>query len=158
MKCFQLLIFCFVIFSCAKKDRTDVFDINRTRAPEKQVVNASEIIDLENKGIGPIKEVNLESTIDEELAKTGEELFNASCSVCHKVTSKFIGPALQGVTQRRTPEWIMNMILNTQYMLRDDPLAKALFMEFNGSPMTNVGFDEAQARAVLEYLRTKEAR
>ena len=27
-------------------------------------------------------------------------------------------------------------------------------MEFNGSPMTNVGFIEQEARAVLEYLRT----
>ena len=40
-------------------------------------------------------------------------------------------------------------------MLRDDPLAKELFMEFNGSPMTNVGFEQDQARAVLEYLRTE---
>ena len=39
---------------------------------------------------------------------------------------------------------------------RDDPLAKELFMEFNGSPMNNVGFEEDQARAVLEYLRLQE--
>ena len=39
-------------------------------------------------------------------------------------------------------------------MLRDDPLAKALFMEFNGSPMSDQGLTEPQARAVLEYFRT----
>jgi cytochrome c len=39
-------------------------------------------------------------------------------------------------------------------MLKDDPLAKDLFMEFNGSPMSNMNLTEEQARAVLEYFRT----
>ena len=34
----------------------------------------------------------------------------------------------------RTPEWIMNMILNPTEMVEKDPLAKELLVEFNGSP------------------------
>ena len=118
MKSTQLFILCFLILSCGgKKDRTDDFDINSSQSLEKVVIKASEIIDLENKGIGPIKELKLESTIDQELATSGEELFNSSCTVCHRIDAKFIGPELQGVTQRRSPEWIMNLILNTEYML-----------------------------------------
>jgi hypothetical protein len=39
-------------------------------------------------------------------------------------------------------------------MLKEDPLAKALFLEFNGSPMANQHLSEAEARAILEYFRT----
>jgi cytochrome c len=48
----------------------------------------------------------------------------------------------------------MNMILNPDQMVKEDPLAKDLLIEFNGSPMANQGLNEEQARAVLEYFRT----
>jgi hypothetical protein len=48
----------------------------------------------------------------------------------------------------------MNMILNPDQMVKEDPLAKDLLLEFNGSPMANQGLTEEQARAVLEYFRT----
>lgn len=134
-------------------DSTDNYQIDGGEKEEEKAVKASMRVDLENKGVGPVQNLSLPEEIDEELAQTGEGLFKSNCTVCHKIDSRFVGPALKGVTARRTPEWIMNMILNTEYMLRDDPLAKELFMEFNGSPMNNVGFEEEEARAVLEYLR-----
>jgi len=48
----------------------------------------------------------------------------------------------------------MNMILNPEGMVEKDSLAMDLFMEFNGTPMTNQNLTKAQARAVLEYFRT----
>ena len=48
----------------------------------------------------------------------------------------------------------MNMILNPEQMVKEDPLAKELLIEFNGSPMANQGLTEEDARAVLEYFRT----
>jgi hypothetical protein len=48
----------------------------------------------------------------------------------------------------------MNMILNPQEMVQKDPLANDLLKEFNGSPMSNQGLTEDQARAILEYFRT----
>ena len=48
----------------------------------------------------------------------------------------------------------MNMILNPDQMVQKDPLAHELFMEFNGSPMTNLNLTEDQARTILEYFRT----
>lgn len=73
---------------------------------------------------------------------------------CHKPDKKFIGPAPKGILERRTPEWIMNMILNPEEMTQKDPLAHALLKEFNGSPMANQGLTEEEARQVLEYFRT----
>ena len=48
----------------------------------------------------------------------------------------------------------MNMILNPDVMVNEDPLAKDLLMEFNGSPMANQNLTEDEARAILEYFRT----
>jgi cytochrome c2 len=76
------------------------------------------------------------------------------CLACHRIGKKFIGPPPNGILERRTPEWVMNMILNPQEMVQKDPLAKDLLKEFNGSPMSNQGLTEDQARAILEYFRT----
>jgi hypothetical protein len=84
----------------------------------------------------------------------GEEVYTQKCTACHKVGSTFIGPPPNGILKRRTPEWVMNMILNPEIMLQKDSLAKALFMEFNGQLMTNQQVTVSEARAMLEYFRT----
>lgn len=107
-----------------------------------------------NHGIGPVKAFELPQTIDQELAKNGQLIFENKCSACHKPEKKFIGPSPKGILEKRTPAWIMNMILNPDGMVRDDPMAKQLLIEFNGSPMANQNLTQEEARAVLEYFRT----
>ena len=153
------LLFCFLcamaVIACSgEKDKTDSYNINDAKPVAAEKDLASTRIDLVNKGIGPITSVELGETIDEELVKDGRKIYETSCVICHKAETKFIGPAPKGILKRRTPEWVMNMILNPGRMLKDDPLAKDLFMEFNGSPMSNMNLTEDQARAVLEYFRT----
>lgn len=144
-----------LLFNCSgKQDQTDSFDITKSKVKTEEVTKPSQRVDLENKGVGPITEVVLAAEIDTDLARTGEGVFKNSCVICHKPDVKFIGPAPKGILDRRSPEWVMNMILNPGRMLRDDPLAKDLFMEFNGTPMSDMGLSEDQARAVLEYFRT----
>jgi cytochrome c551/c552 len=109
---------------------------------------------MSNKGIGPISSITL-GEIDPALVSEGEAVFKAKCTACHKISKKFVGPALQGVTQRRSPEWIMNMALNPEEMIQNDPIAQKLIVEFNGAPMANQNLTEAEARAILEYFRTK---
>ena len=84
----------------------------------------------------------------------GEDVFKKMCTECHRPDKKFIGPAPTGILERRTPEWVMNMILNPEEMVQKDALAKELLIEFNGSPMANQNLSEEDARAVLEYFRT----
>ena len=107
-----------------------------------------------NHGIGPITEMALASEIDQDMAAKGKEVFDAMCTACHKIEKKFIGPSPQGIMDRRTPAWIMNMILNPDEMVQQDPIAKKLLIEFNGSPMANQNLTVEQARSVLEYFRT----
>ena len=106
-----------------------------------------------NKGIGPIKLMVL-NDINPALAAEGEVIYKEKCVACHKPTEKFVGPAPKGILDRRSPEWIMNMILNPEEMVKSDPIAKQLLIEANLAPMANQHLTEAQARKVLEYFRT----
>jgi len=114
----------------------------------------SETIDLTNKGVGPITSVDISAPVDQAMATKGKDVYDKMCTACHRIGKKFIGPAPNGILERRTPEWVMNMILDPEGMTQKDPLAKALLMEFNGSPMANQNLTEDEARAVLEYFRT----
>ena len=109
---------------------------------------------MTNKGVGPITSLTLAPEIDQAMVTKGADVFKRMCTACHKVGKKFIGPAPNGVLKRRTPEWVMNMILDPEGMVKNDKLARDLLMEFNGSPMANQNLTEEDARAVLEYFRT----
>lgn len=113
--------------------------------------------DLSNKGIGPVKSLDLPESINSDMAANGASIFKNMCSACHKMDKKFVGPAIEGVTERRSPEWIMNMILNPEEMIKKDPIAKRLMVESNMAIMANQGLEEDQARAIVEYFRQYDA-
>ena len=104
-------------------------------------------------GIGPIEAFD-PGPIDPELAAQGQKIFNTNCSACHKMDSRYVGPALGDVTERRSPAFIMNMILNPEVMIKEHPEGQKMFAEFM-TPMANQNMTEEQARAMLEYLRTQ---
>ena len=104
-----------------------------------------------NKGIGPVDHVDLAS-LDESNEEAGAKLFQEKCSACHKLGERYIGPALAGVTERRQPEWILNMILNPEVMVQQDPIAKALLAEFI-APMANQHLTREEAECILVYFR-----
>lgn len=149
-----LVLLAILSFQCKQKEVKSEFSFTKKKAQKH--LNASETIDLNNKGIGPIDTITLPEVIDLEMARKGKEVYTQKCNACHKVGSTFIGPPPNGILKRRTPEWVMNMILNPEEMLQNDPLAKALFMEFNGQLMTNQQVSVEDARAMLEYFRTLE--
>ena len=107
---------------------------------------------LKDKGVGPISSITL-GEIDPALAEEGKKIFKDNCKVCHKIKKRYIGPSLAGVTERRTPEWIMNMIMDPKGMVANNALAKELLAEYS-APMANQNMTEDQARAILEYFRT----
>ena len=106
-----------------------------------------------DKGVGPVTEIELSADIDTAMAEKGKGIFETKCSACHKWEEKYVGPALKGVTKRREPEWILNMILNPQEMTQKNPTAKALFEELL-IQMTPQNLTEQEARTVLEYFRS----
>jgi mono/diheme cytochrome c family protein len=103
-------------------------------------------------GIGPIKKVEISGNIDMNLVNEGKKIFELKCSACHKLGERYVGPAIKGITKRRKPEWIMNMILNPIEMTQKDSTAKQLLSEYLVQ-MTFQDIKESEARAILEYFR-----
>lgn len=124
-----------------------------TKKTTKKAATNDDIIDLDNKGLGPIKSVTL-GALNQKMADSGQKLFKTKCSSCHRTNRKFIGPNPTGILKRRSPEWVMNMIMNPGEMVKKDPIARQLLIKFNGSPMANQNLTKEETRAVLEYFRT----
>jgi mono/diheme cytochrome c family protein len=146
------IVMSFGLFACGGGDNASTDSTSPKAKPESMI--KKEVDPMQDKGIGPVTSVTLAPEINQEMAARGEEIYQKMCTACHKPTERFIGPAPKGILQRRTPEWVMNMILNPDQMVKEDPIAKKLLMEYNGSPMANQNLTEEQARDVLEYFRT----
>ena len=154
-----ITLFCLLfLISCgSKEEKKKGFEYNRTQKIDKKSNNTSEskvLVDLDNKGIGPIKKVDFETTINNDLAEKGKATFNQKCTACHMANRKLIGPAMNGLYERRIPEWVMNMLLNPAEMLKKDPVAIALLKEYNNIMMLNQNLSNEEARSITEYLRT----
>ncbi|MEI6677820.1 MAG: cytochrome c [Mariniphaga sp.] len=106
-----------------------------------------------NKGIGPIKSIVI-GPLDKKMVEEGKGIFNTQCVICHDLDQKKLGPALRNVTKQRTPEFIMNLLLNSAQMQKEDPTIKALLKEYNNLAMPDPALNQAKARSVLEYLRS----
>ncbi len=146
-----VILISFLFSSCGGDKKSSN---NQEEVTEKESVN-QEVNPLENKGIGPISSpIKLSENIDQTLVEEGKVLYEKLCLACHKPYEKYIGPAPKNILDRRSPEWIMNMILNPEEMLKKDPIAKQLFIEYNGAPMANQNLTQEEARSILEYFRT----
>ena len=111
---------------------------------------------LADKGIGPIKTITL-GTIDQKLSTTGSKIFNRSCTSCHLLDAPITGPALRSEALSHSPEFIMNMLVNTVEMVGKDPFVNKTMARFGNLKMPATKLDGAKARAVLEFLRTAAA-
>lgn len=111
---------------------------------------------MEN-GIGPLTTAITVGPINKEMAEQGQKLFEAKCSACHKLDQRYVGPSLGGVTIRRTPTYVMNMILDPTDMTELHPVAKDLLGQFL-TQMPNLALTQDQAREILEYFRSVDAK
>lgn len=115
-----------------------------TETPEQPAAEAAQPAAMMEAPSGPI---------DQALADQGEQLFTSrGCVGCHQLDTRMIGPALAGVTARRSYEWIRAMVLKPDSMVANDPDAKALYQEY-GTPMVNMGATAEDVHAIYEYLR-----
>jgi len=106
-----------------------------------------------DKGIGPVKDVEL-GPLNKKMADDGKVFYLSKCVVCHDLDQKKIGPPIRNITTIRTPEYIMNLLVNTVQMQKEDAFVKDLIKKYNNLPMTSPGLNQTQARDVVEYLRS----
>jgi len=108
------------------------------------------------KGIGQVTTVTLNTPLEQERIPRGKAIYEMKCQACHKLNDqRVVGPGWAGVTKNRKPEWIMNMITNTDIMLDKDPEAQKL-LELCLTRMPNQNVSIGDARDILEFMRKND--
>ena len=111
----------------------------------------------DGKGVGEIKHVDLNDPLNTEMIARGKGIYEMKCSACHKLTAqRVVGPGWKGLTEKRKPEWIMNMTLNIEVMLEEDPVARELLKECLVR-MPNQNLSVGDARDVLEFMYANDS-
>ena len=110
----------------------------------------------DGKGIGEVKSVTLNSPLEDDRIARGQSIYEMKCSACHRLDeTRVVGPGFKGLTEKRKPEWIMNMITNVDVMLDNDPTAQAL-LELCLMRMPNQNVSIGDARDILEFMREND--
>ena len=125
----------------------------------KEPVDAQELTKNQEEVHGTMvtaDDVQLTTPLNAQWVSQGKGIYDMKCQSCHKLTAeKVVGPGWQGVTTRRKPEWILNMITNVDMMLASDPEAQKLLEQcLVRMPNQNLTLDEA--RRVLEFMRNND--
>ncbi|TNE27525.1 MAG: c-type cytochrome [Bacteroidetes bacterium] len=87
-------------------------------------------------------------------AAAGEKLFKTNCASCHKLDSKLVGPALSGVTERRSLDWLKLWIRdNAALRASGDADAIAIYEEYGGAAMNSFAYlSDEEIVNILTYV------
>ena len=132
-------------------DNSDQDPSKSSNTKKVEITSGLTDFELEN-GIGPIKQKIELKAIDPILVKQGQGIFETKCAACHKLDERYVGPAQRDVFKRRSPEYILNFMLNPEENYKKHPEAKKLLGEYlTQMPNQNLTIDEA--KAMLDFFR-----
>jgi protein SCO1 len=98
---------------------------------------------------------------------TGEDLFRTRCAACHtigqgdvrEVAERRIGPDLLDVGTLRERAWLERWLKEPDAMLAErDPLAMALYAQWEEIPMPNLRLTDDDVAAILGYIDQESRR
>ncbi|HUC83254.1 MAG TPA: c-type cytochrome [Flavisolibacter sp.] len=102
------------------------------------------------------EDVQITTPLNAAWVTEGKNIYDVKCQSCHKLTEeKLVGPGWKGVTTRRQPHWIMNMITNVDMMLETDPEAQRMLEECLVR-MPNQNLTKDESRKVVEFMRRND--
>ncbi len=88
--------------------------------------------------------------------KEGKTLFMSRCAACHNVNKVLTGPALAGVDQRRSMDWIINFVHSSQSMVKKgDKEAVALFEKFKVPMPDHPDLTSDNIKSIVEYIKSE---
>ena len=145
-----LLISCTLFFAaCNSEEKPNESTTTKTQEP---AANQSEVHGTEVKP----GEITLTTPLNQEWVKAGKGIYDLKCQSCHRLTDeRLVGPGWAGVTKRREPHWIMNMITNVDMMLETDPEAQKL-LEQCMVRMPNQNLSKDESRQIIEFMRSND--
>ena len=149
MRLITIFLLSFVFLSCSDNDNGSS-DNSSENNPES--TSAKEIHGNEIKA----GDVTITNPLNAEWVANGKKIYDVKCQACHKLSDeRVVGPGWKGVTKKREPHWIMNMITNVEMMLENDPEAQKL-LEQCLVRMPNQNITKGEARQVLEFMRSND--
>lgn len=91
-------------------------------------------------------------------ASEGKTIFTARCAGCHNVNKQIVGPALAGIDQRRSMDWIVQFVQSSQKLVKNgDKEAVALFDKFNKMPMPDhADLTADNVKSIVAYIKEEE--
>lgn len=86
----------------------------------------------------------------------GKAIFTSRCASCHNVNKMVVGPALAGVDQRHSIDWIINFVQSSQTVIKSgDKKAAELFAKFNNIPMPDhKDLTADNIKSVVEFIKS----
>ncbi|MEE8431242.1 MAG: copper chaperone PCu(A)C, partial [Candidatus Desulfatibia sp.] len=93
----------------------------------------------------------------------GEQIFRTRCVSCHSLTGTelagALGPDLLGVTEKRELQWLLDWLKAPDQMLKKkDPIAMALYKQYNNLAMPNMRLNQQEAVDLIDYMDVKSKR
>jgi cytochrome c551/c552 len=87
----------------------------------------------------------------------GKMLFTSRCASCHNVNKIVVGPALAGVSERHTEDWIIHFVHSSQTVIKSgDEKAVALYVKFNKVPMPDhLDLSAESIKGILAYIKAE---
>lgn len=95
------------------------------------------------------------TTLHAQDVKEGEKIFKSKCTSCHAIDRKVVGPALKGVPDTKSEEWLIKWIRNSQALIATgDAEAVKIFEEYNKSVMTSfTDLSDDQIKSVIAFIK-----
>ena len=132
----------------SKKEAEDA--AKKSPTPSDLAANQPEVHGTE------VKSIELSNPLNKEWVAAGKGIYETKCLACHKLSDeKLVGPGWAGVTKKREPLWIMNMIINVDMMLEKDAEAQKL-LEQCLVRMPNQNVTQEDARKIIEFMRSND--
>ena len=93
----------------------------------------------------------------------GEQIYRTRCVTCHSLDGNelagALGPDLLGVNQRREKRWLYDWLKAPDQMIKKkDPIAIALYNQYNKLAMPNMRLNKEEADVLLEYIESETQR
>lgn len=87
----------------------------------------------------------------------GRTIFTSRCAACHNINKAMTGPALAGVDQRRSIDWIIKFVHSSQTLVKNgDKDAVAIFNQFNNVPMPDhPDLTDDHIKSIVEYIKSE---
>lgn len=90
-------------------------------------------------------------------AEDGKAIFALRCATCHNINKAVLGPALAGIDERRSMDWIVSFVQSSQTLIKSgDQQAVEVFAKFNSIPMPDHNDLTSQnIKDIVSYIKSE---